>query len=122
MILLPSPPIVLYFIIIASIRCSLEQRSKYRYPFFFSFSHDSMEPASSIIKASNDHAFFLARISGKRKEKRSGSNKINQSAVTFLAIPPSPSKYYQVTYTCPTYQNLTYPKSTTMRHINVSKN
>lgn len=122
MILLPPPPIVLYFIFKRVFVVRLSNVRNIATPKFLSFSHDSMEPASSIIKASNDHAFFLARISGKRKEKRSGPNKINQSAVTFLAIPPSPSKYYQVTYTCPTYQNLTYPKSTTMRHINVSKN
>lgn len=54
--------------------------------------------------------FFLS-------ERQPGQDKINQSAVTFLAKPFFPSKYYRATYTCPTYQNLTYPT----RHINVSK-
>lgn len=75
-------------------------------------------PASSTTKHQAIHAFFHAG-----EENALGQTKQNKPKRSNLFSNPSfPSKYYQVTYTCPTYQNLTYPESTTMRHINVSMN
>lgn len=75
-----------------------------------------MEAASSAIKHQAIARSFSLQH---RKPPWAKQNKPKRS--NLFSDPSFPSKYYQVTYTCPTYQNLTYPKSTTIRHINVSK-
>lgn len=56
----------------------------------------------------------------KKKEKKNWARQNKPKRGNLFSDRSFPYKYYQVTYTCPTYQILRIP-STTMRHINVSK-
>ena len=85
-------------------------RTRQRYPRLFRFEHHGASSSPRVL-------------SRWKKENALGQTKQNKPKRSNLFSDPSfPSKYYQVTYTCPTYQNLTYPESTTMHHINVSMN